>query len=149
MKFIKATNKDLIFLFNLRNDSESVKYSKRGRLKIDEIKNDYFYNNRKKVFIVKHADESIGYLIFEFLHGNMAEISIAVSPEHRNKGLGKDIIKKGSEFAENEFGLETIIAHVFSENKASLKIFEDNSYKIIDKSAEPWKLIYGKNKKTR
>ena len=44
MEFIKATNKDLNFLFNLRNEPLSAKYSKRGGLQLDEIKKDYINN---------------------------------------------------------------------------------------------------------
>jgi len=63
MEFIKATNKDLNFLFNLRNEPVNVKYSKRGVLQLDEIKKDYLNNTKKKVYIAKQKNESVGYLI--------------------------------------------------------------------------------------
>ena len=81
-------------------------------------------------------------MIFEDLHENIFEISIAISVERRGKGLGKIIVKKATEFAISKFEMKKMIAKVFSANKASLEIFESNSYEIGNRSNEPWELMY-------
>jgi len=62
--------------------------------------------------------------------------------EHRGKGLGKLIVKEGTDFAINKLRAEKVVARIFPENKSSLKIFEINSYEIVNNSNEPWELIY-------
>ncbi len=146
MKFIKATKKDLNFLFKLRNENESAKYSKRGYLKLVEVEKDYLQNSKKKVYVAKMKGESVGYLIFESLSKDEFEISVAISTNYRGKGSGRLIVEKGTEFGINILGAQQIVAQIFPENIPSLKIFQTNSYSIIDKSFEPWKLVYNVSK---
>jgi RimJ/RimL family protein N-acetyltransferase len=146
MKFIEATKDDLGFLFELRNDKESVKYSKRGYLELEELEKDYFDNSQKKVFIAYEGNDAIGYLIFEKLEEKVFEISIAISPNHRGKGFGKLIVKEGTLFGITDLGAKRIVARVFSNNKLSLKIFKENFYMIIDDKIEPWILVFDATK---
>ena len=146
MKFIKATKKDLNFLFELRNENENAKYSKRGYLKLVEVEKDYLQNSKKKVYVAKMKGESVGYLIFESLSKDEFEISVAISTNYRGKGSGRLIVEKGTEFGINILGAQQIVAQIFPENIPSLKIFQTNSYSIIDKSFEPWKLVYNVSK---
>ena len=142
MKFIEATQKDLSFLFELRNERENAKYSKRGRIKLDEIEKDYLFNSKKNVYITELNGQSVGYLIFESLGRDEYEVSVAISVHHRGKGLGKKIVEKGTEFGINLLSAKQIIARIFPENKPSLSVFQANSYKIIDKRETPWLLTY-------
>lgn len=142
MRFIEAAKKDLNFLFELRNEHENAKYSKRGYLTLDEIERDYFLNSKKNVYIAQMNGEPVGYLIFEFLSRDECEISVAVSTHHRSKGLGKLIVEKGTEFGINILGAKQIVARIFPENRSSLKIFQTNLYRIVDKGVDPWVLTY-------
>jgi len=142
MKLKKTTTEDLSFLFNLRNEPENVKYSKRGKLRLDEVENDYLRNPHKKVYIVEKDEKPAGYLIFECLDKNVFEISVAISIEQRGRGLGKLLVKEGTAFAMNELKAEKVIAKIFPKNISSLKIFQDCSYKLVNNEIEPWQLIF-------
>ena len=142
MKFKKATTEDLSFLFNLRNEPENVKYSKRGKLRLDEVENDYLLNPNKKVYIAEKNEKPVGYLIFEYLDKNVFEISVAISVEQRGRGFGKLLVKEGTAFGTNELQAEKIVAKIFPKNISSLKIFQDCSYKLINNDSEPWQLIF-------
>lgn len=103
MEFNKATHEDLSFIFNLRNEPENVKYSKRGKLRLDEVENDYLRNPKKNVYIAKKNEIPVGYLIFEYLDKDVYEISVAISVKQRGRGLGKLLVKEGTAFGLNRF----------------------------------------------
>jgi len=142
MKLKKATTEDLSFLYGLRNEPENVKYSKRGKLRLDEVENDYLLNLNKKVYIAEKDEKPVGYLIFENLDKNVFEISVAISVEQRGRGLGKLLLKEGTAFGINELKAEKIIAKIFPKNISSLKIFQDCSYKLVNNDIEPWQLVF-------
>lgn len=56
-------------------------------------------------------------------------ISIAVSPDHRGKGYGEKILACASQFA-NDLKYQKLVAQIWSENKASIQIFERNAYEF-------------------
>ncbi|MGM0442835.1 MAG: GNAT family N-acetyltransferase [Fibrobacterota bacterium] len=141
MNFKEASRKDLLFLFHLRNDSESVRYSKKGKLSIEQIEDDYFHNPDKKVFIAEKEEAPVGYLIFEHVEPEVFEISLAISPQHRGKGLGKEIVNEGTDFAIHELRAKRIIARVFSKNIPSLTLFQYCSYTVVNNKDEPWTFV--------
>jgi RimJ/RimL family protein N-acetyltransferase len=138
MKISKAMMEDLDFLVMLRNEDANVRFSKRGTLLPEVIRKDYFENPDKHVFVVYMKDNRVGYLIFTDLGDTRFEISVAVSPEFRGKGLGHLIVKEGTSFGFRELGAKTIVAEIYPANIASLKIFQSQGYGLTDDSKEPW-----------
>lgn len=140
MHFKKATELDLDFLASLRNDPVSIRFSNRGRLPRHVIETDYLHNPGKTAYIAMSGNRAVGYLIFETLAPDVLEISVAVSRDHRLKGYGRSIICKGTEFAANRLGAGKIIARIYPENSASLKIFKICGYRISNRAVDPWEL---------
>lgn len=142
MHVIEATIKDLDFLVGLRNEPVNVAYSRRGELTPEEIRQDYFNNPQKKVYIAVVDGKSVGYLIFEFIKEKTVEISVAVSAALRGKGLGSSLLKNGTGFAAETLGVTTVIAQVFPENKTSLNLFRKQGYVVINSAEKPWELAF-------
>lgn len=147
--FVKATEKDLDFLYNLRNEYQSRKYSKRGYLEKRQIKQDYLENDKKMTYIARLENKDIGYVIYELLDKDEYEISIAVSPEQRGRGIGKRLLMEANRFAVESLGAKKIVAVIYPANKSSINIFEMNSYKLFDSSKEPWEYHYYPPKTTK
>ena len=65
-------------------------------------------------------------------NSEVCKISINVSPEYRNKKLGKIIINKSIEYIKKYFPLtKKIIAEIKEQNIASYKLFESCNFKFI------------------
>ncbi len=64
------------------------------------------------------------------VYGGVAEVSVYVSKSARGKGIGKELLKDLVENSEsNQFW--TLQAGIFPENKASLRIHEENGFRIL------------------
>lgn len=132
-----ATHSDLDFLVSLRNDPVSVAFSKRGKLSREAIHQDYFENSKKDVYIVSMKEEAVAYLIFEKLSAEDCEISIALAPAFRNKGLGTKIVKRGTLFALFHLKYRGVVARIFEKNSTSCRVFEKAGYTCIDRKMPP------------
>jgi len=110
-----ATIKDFKFCYNLRNEDEVVKYCKRNRkLKREEYLGE-FKEHLSEYKIIQDKDNLIGYLRIS----KENEISIAIVPEERNKGIGKTLLSKlkGT-------------AIIMMDNKSSLYAFTNAGFKL-------------------
>jgi L-amino acid N-acyltransferase YncA len=64
------------------------------------------------------------------VYGGVAEVSVYVSSTARGKGVGKELLRNLIEYSElNQFW--TLQAGIFPENKASIRIHEENGFRII------------------
>ena len=64
------------------------------------------------------------------VYGGVAEVSVYISNDARGKGVGKELLRNLIESSElNRFW--TLQAGIFPENKASIKIHEENGFRII------------------
>jgi HAD superfamily hydrolase (TIGR01509 family) len=140
--FRKAAFQDKDFLFDLRNDSESAKFSMRGKLSHEEVLKDYFENPVKIAYIAENCDTKVGYLILEKLDADSVEISVAVKPEFRGKGFGKALVREGTTFATEKLGFQSVAALIFKANKRSLKVFSACLYCVTDQKSDPLRLEY-------
>jgi RimJ/RimL family protein N-acetyltransferase len=134
--FVEAHESDLSLLEELRNDPVSVRYSKRGRLERDEIREDYLNNQRKNAFIAHFAKDRVGYVIFEHHSDSSAEIGVALHPHFRGKSLGTSLISQASLFALQRFKPESIKALVHKENKISQRAFLAAEYEPAGSTGE-------------
>lgn len=64
------------------------------------------------------------------VYRGVGEISIYVSEELRGKGIGSALMKDFLQLTENR-GYWTLLAKIFPENEASLKLHERNGFRIV------------------
>jgi spore coat polysaccharide biosynthesis protein SpsF len=132
IKIRKASIKDAIFFYELRNEKsarnnffnkKNIKYNDHLKWYKKKIKkkNAIFLvaliNNSEKIGTVRYETEKI-----------FTNISINISKKFRNLGYGSKIIKNSEKFLKKKI---IIISRIKNNNKASIKIFTKNNYKVI------------------
>jgi spore coat polysaccharide biosynthesis protein SpsF len=132
IKIKKASIKDAVFFYELRNEksarenffnkknikyNDHLKWYKKKLKKKNAIFLVAITNNSEKIGIVRYETEKI-----------FTNISINISKKFRNLGYGSKIIKKSEKFLKKKL---IIISRIKSNNKASIKIFKKNNYKVI------------------
>lgn len=65
-----------------------------------------------------------------YVYRGVSEISIYISEEFRGMGIGSTLMKHFLEVTE-ERGYWTLLAKIFPENEASLKLHERNGFRIV------------------
>ena len=116
----------MVFLWSLRNDHLTKKYSlKPGKVSFSEHKK-WFLKNKKKIFILTNNNEPIGQIRLE-KDKNDVLIDYAVAKNFRNKGYGlmliKDCLRKNAK-------IKNFKAVVHKKNFASINIFKRLNFKI-------------------
>ena len=120
LNYQKATNDHLVFLWSLRNDLMTNKYSLNpGKVSFLDHKK-WFLQNKKKIYILANNNEPIGQLRLE-KDRNDVLIDYAIVKNYRNKGYGsmliKDCLKKNDK-------IKNFKAIVHKKNIASINIFK-------------------------
>jgi len=140
VRFIKATNHDAEFLFHLRNEPEaraqSIHSEEVGWEEHCQWLKGTIQNPDRLLFIAQGdlEDEKYGQVRFDVSQDN-AVISIAIAPEFRGRGLGREIIVQGiREFSRQHREVNTIIAYIKPSNTASKKVFEKSGFKYLETS---------------
>ena len=82
---------------------------------------------KRPLWVVKDTNEIIGWVSFQDFYGRpaydgTAEISIYLAPEHRGKGLGKQILSHSISEC-GKLGINTLLGYIFAHNEPSLKLF--------------------------
>lgn len=132
IKIRKASIEDAIFFYELRNEKsarknffnkKNIKYNDHLKWYKKKIKNKNsiflvaLSNNSEKIGIVRYETEKI-----------FTNISINISKKFRNVGYGSKIIKISEKFLKQNL---IIISRIKKNNKASIKLFKKNNYKVI------------------
>jgi UDP-2,4-diacetamido-2,4,6-trideoxy-beta-L-altropyranose hydrolase len=132
IKIRKASIKDAIFFYELRNEKSARKnfFNKKNIKYNDHLK--WYKNKLKKknvIFLVAltNNSEKIGTVRYE-TEKIFTNISINISKKFRNLGYGSKIIKNSEKFLKQKI---IIISRIKSNNKASIKIFKKNNYKVV------------------
>ncbi len=134
LNYQKATNDHLVFLWSLRNDLITNKYSLvSGKVPFSEHKK-WFLQNKKKIYILANNNEPIGQIRLEKDKSDVL-IDYAVAKNYRNKGYGSMLIK---DCLKNKDKVQNFKAIVHKKNIASINIFKKLNFKIEE---------YIKNKK--
>ena len=116
----------MVFLWSLRNDHLTKKYSlKPGKVSFSEHKK-WFLKNKKKIFILTNNNEPIGQIRLE-KDKDDSLIDYAVAKNYRNKGYGFMLIK---DCLRNKGKIENFKAVVHKKNIASINIFKSLNFKI-------------------
>ena len=83
--------------------------------------------NKRPLWVVENQNKLIGWVSFQNFYGRpayeaTAEISIYLHPEHRGKGLGKQILLHSMRES-RKLGINTLLGYIFAHNEPSLKLF--------------------------
>ena len=81
-----------------------------------------FILNQDNIFILSHP-KPVGYVKARITRGEIEIISILVDKKHRNKGVGKSLLKKLLDIA-NEKKIQHIFLEVSIENKIAIKLYK-------------------------
>jgi L-amino acid N-acyltransferase YncA len=109
-----------------RNDPDSVAFSRRGALSRDEITGYYIVNPRKHTYMIATRSESLGYVALEedTLHNDFLEISIAIHPNARGRGIAKRALQVALQQAQMQFTSKIgIHAWIHDTNIVSKQLF--------------------------
>ena len=128
MRLREATTKDLAFLKHVRNDPISSKYSRRGQLSAQQLRETFFEENQ--TYVAVHDQQDIGYVAYKPIDLE-CEISIALAPESRGKKLASPLLETATQFALEELDRRAVRAEVLSSNEPSRHIFEKAGYRRI------------------
>lgn len=123
----RATQDDGKALWNWRND----KAARRSAFNSDRIEYaDHIAWLAKKIadknsiiFICEDGQDLIGEVRFDRT-GNTAEVDVCVDRLFRGKGLGAEILIKGSKAAFEKLPVDELVAYIKKDNEASLRAFE-------------------------
>jgi spore coat polysaccharide biosynthesis protein SpsF len=133
LKIRKASIKDAVFFYKLRNEiktkknsfsQKKIKYSdhlKWYKKKIKDKKANFliaFFNEFAKVGAIRYETEKI-----------FTYVSISIYSEFRNLGYGTTILKMSEKFLKKRC---IIISKIKKNNLPSIRIFKKNNYKIIN-----------------
>ena len=132
IKIKKASIKDASFFYELRNEkavrknffnTKNIKYNDHLRWYKKKIK------KKNVIFLVASINNSqkIGTVRYE-MEKIFTNISINILKKFRNQGFGSKILKKSEKFLKKKI---VIFSKIKKKNKASIKIFKKNNYKII------------------
>jgi len=132
IKIKKASINDASFFYELRNEKSARKnFFNLKNIKYNDHLEWYKKKIRKKnaIFLValNNNSEKIGTVRYE-IEKIFTNISINISKKFRNLGYGSKIIKNSEKFLKKKL---IIISRIKKNNKASIKIFTKNNYKVI------------------
>ena len=134
-KIRKAHKEDCRKIFEIRNDDLVLKYS------FDPNKTSYethelwfgasLKNEQRKIFVIEQGDQIAGVVRYDLKdEGLSSEVSVYIAKDFWGQGLGQWSLLESEPLLKAEVPTcKKIIAKVFVENVASLKIFEKCNYK--------------------
>jgi phosphinothricin acetyltransferase len=84
--------------------------------------------DRRPIWVVESEGQIFAWLGFQSFYGRpayetTAELSIYVSPDYRQKGLGKALLQRAIAHSPS-YGIKTLLGFIFAENYPSLQLFE-------------------------
>lgn len=128
----EATAEDVDLLFAWANDPEVRKQSfSTAEIKYEEHVAWYqrlLSRPDAKQYILISGEEEVGQVRIT-VEGKSAEIGYSIAPSQRGKGYGSQIVALLPDMVRKDFPeVETLIAQVKPENKASQKVFENNHF---------------------
>ena len=132
IKLRKASLKDAIFFYELRNEKLARKnsFNQKKIRPNDHLK---WFNSKIKdkniIFLIGYINKitNIGIVRYE-IKNKIAEVSINIHKKFRNLGYALKILKKSEKYLKKK---TVIISRINKFNKKSLKIFKKNNYTIL------------------
>ena len=134
IKLVQTKIADSKFWWKIRNektvrevsfDTKSIPYSTHKKWFEEKLK-----NKNSKLFLIMNKGKKIGQLRLE-KNNSEVEVSIALAPTARGKGLGNQAIRLGVKFALEKMSTKKILAFTKPENLGSIKAFEKAGFKNL------------------
>lgn len=128
MKIRNVKKKDMMFLFDLRNDI-AVRQSAFNTEPVDLETHRQWFNKKMTdkdtvILIAEDNGNKIGQIRFDINRkADVAEVDIAIIPVCRGKGSGVNLLKMGCKYAFKKLHIKKIVAHIKLENEISVKTF--------------------------
>ena len=138
----KANSSDIEFLWYLRNQPETYRYSRQNQTvnwkeHIEWILPIILKINNKELFIIKNLETSIGQVRLDWMESKKAEISISILKEFQGKGFANKSLSLAIKQAKKEDRAKSLMAVIHEENLTSQKLFERLNFKLKEKK-EIW-----------
>ena len=137
IRAVREGDKD--FLFNLKNEHVSLRYSFKPH-KVQKREHEKWFKRIanstevKQLIITGKGNKPIGQARFNINpEANSAGISVSIVPEMRGKGYGSKIIGKSSTYAIKKFRINKVYARIKKSNKASVRAFGKAGFKETDR----------------
>ena len=154
----EASIEDSILVLNLRNQNESIAAS-RNSSKITIADHETWYRNRlqftqtQPFWVFRDSKKVIGYVRLENSTDfeNCFEISISISKDLHNKGVGTKVLNQAINMLSINFASKKIIARINSNNTNSIKLFKragfsflkvDDDFDIYEKNVSPVRFVF-------
>ena len=132
---------DIDFLFDLENQeshwlvsNNAAPYSK-FQIKLFVQEQQTLTQNAQCRWMIADDQRAYGCLdLFEYspFHSHV-QLGIIIDEKHRNQGIGKKTLELFDDRNRDFLHIKNVIAHVSSENPASLNLFQSNGYKEVGK----------------
>lgn len=87
-------------------------------------------NPNRLLLIAYKGTETVGTIRLDVVGEKILEVSININPNMRGKGLGQKVLKAACEKGFS-LGAKQLLAKVKQENSASIKIFENEGFKLV------------------
>jgi spore coat polysaccharide biosynthesis predicted glycosyltransferase SpsG/RimJ/RimL family protein N-acetyltransferase len=153
-----ASIEDCIHVLNLRNQLESIAAS-RNPSEITMAEHESWFKNRLELtqtqpfWIFRDSKNVIGYVRLDNSSDfkNCFEISISISKDLYNKGIGTKILNQALNKLSINFALKRIIARINLNNTNSIKLFKkagftyltaENGFEIYEKYVSPIRFVF-------
>ncbi len=121
-----ATEADSSLLLQWRNDPDAVRWSGNGRA-IETAEHDQWFasvleNPGHRLRIGEVDGRPVGFVRVD-VHGGVGTVSVAVAPDQRGRGYGRDLLTATLEDVQADCQVVTLAAIIHRENEASLRAF--------------------------
>jgi ribosomal protein S18 acetylase RimI-like enzyme len=92
------------------------------------------YADRGDAFVVRDADEVVGYVLLKECEGGLtiSIVKMAVALDRQNQGLGRFILDWTRAHAEGK-GAKRLVLHVRGSNTKAFDLYERNGFKVTER----------------
>lgn len=122
----KATEADAALIAELEEQSFHTPWPFKAIQ--DEFKENLFSN----IYLIKDEDKLIGYIDFMITFSSATISRIAVHPEYRRLGIGKELLLKMEEVCSQEIEpVEFLTLEVRKSNETAIRLYERVGYQVV------------------
>ena len=146
VKIRKAKLSDVIEIWNLANQAD-VRANSFSPDQIPLESHIKWYKGRLKsndclIYVCEENNEITGEIRYDKIDADFAEIDIAVSTQHRGKGIAGHLLNQSLSLTIKELNVKAIHAQVLEKNIASIKLFKKIGFEQIGINEEYNAVIY-------